>query len=122
MLLRQAHHQNIYLDDKLAVLKALCLTVIASSHSVWGHIGQKRTLVELKPKYAFGPRLNLTGMVKHVVGGCHVCQVSEPPNWRIKGPMDATPVIEGPMTSVCMDVVSMPKSKWNGQQHDAMLL
>ena len=120
--MKQPAHKGWVVKEHLAVPKSLCLRVIAACHAAWGHPGQKRTLVQLRHQYAFGQGWNLTGFVHYVVQGCHVCQACQPPTWRAKGHMDSTPVIDQPMTSVCMDIFSMPTEKWQGQMYDAILL
>ena len=121
-LLGQTPHQRLFVEERLAVPKALCLRVIAASHAAWGHVGQRRTLHELRNNFAFGSRWNITAMVKYVVTGCHVCQATEPPNWRLKGQFDYTPVIDQPMVSVCMDILSMPRENWQASAYDSILL
>ena len=60
--------------------------------------------------------------MEQVKRGCHVCQVSEHPNWANKGKYIMTPIPEAPFLSVCLDVFAMPCVEWQGHTYDCAII
>ena len=96
--------------------------VLKEFHEVNGHIGKKRMHREVVPRYYFVPQEPFGPHIRRVKEQCLVCQASERPFWKVKGPIEFYPIPERAMASVSLDVFSMPEVQWDHQTYDCILL
>ena len=99
---------KMYLSDKLCVPETVSHRLMRSLHVQVGHVGNKRTIKELRLRFLFAPSVKFEEVVARIRRACDVCQASEPPNWGSKGPIRVNPVPERLWFSVSRDMFSMP--------------
>ena len=118
----QMQKDKIYLDGKLCVPESLVLRVIADFHSASGHMGKKKTCQALGLRYVIPPAETILDKVRQVKDNCLICQKCERQYWQAQGPIEPLPVPEKIMSSVCLDIFSLPEVDWHQQKFDSMLL
>ena len=79
----------------------------------------KRLLAELLCRYVFQTTTDVKAKAEQVHRQCLVC---EPTTWSTKEDIHMTPVPDRFMSSVCLDIFSMPTVTWLGQPYDCFLL
>jgi len=121
-------HQWQLRDGKLYNLHFLCvptglgIKIVAAYHQKTGHCGIRRTLEGLKSQFLFGVEKPLPWMVAQVKKHCVVCQATEHPNWLVKSHLLMTSIPPRVMTSICVDVFTLPATEWRGVLYDCMLV
>ena len=112
---------KIYHNQKLSVPQDLVTKVIMAQHLVMGHTGVEKLIPELKARYAFPPFVDIKVWAKAVRPMCVTCQVSEHPNWALKGPITMSHVPERIMSSVCLDIFHLPLTTYRDQSFDSLV-
>ena len=118
----QIAHGKLYLNGKLCVPTSLVADVLRDFHECNGHIGKHRMLKVLGHHFYFPDSSVLPSLVHEMKKTCLTCQATERPYWRIKGPIDHHPIPERFMTSVSIDIFSMPEVTWSGVSYDCLVL
>ena len=113
---------KLYLVEKLCVPEALVVPVVRAHHEWLGHMGLERAILEISRRFEFPPQTELRKVLGEVKANCLVCQACDRPNWALKGPISMTPIPPLFMSSVCLDIFSMPIVFWEGSHYDAFLL
>ena len=113
---------KIHLNGKLCVPQGLVDRVLQEFHKASGHIGVERMHKEMAHRYEFPMGEPIKEKTTQMRRGCKVCQACEPPYWSSKGPIEAHPVPERVMASVCLDVFAMPSTTWEEQEYDCIFL
>src|SRR5574338_495835 len=93
-----------------------------SLHVAVGHVGVRKLTNEVKRRYNIPPSVSLSNIVSRVRRSCLTCQACVPPNWSTELPITCNPVPEKIMTSVALDIFSLPPVKWEGKGYDSLLL
>ena len=112
----------MYLGEKLCVPEDGITPVLAAQQSHFAHIGVSRMVAEATRRYAFPPACSLLTCAKAVKRACLVCQACEPPNLELEGLFRMIPVPDRIFEHVCVDIFSMPETKWQGEMYDCFLL
>ena len=113
---------KLYWAEKLCVPDGLVLAVIKAHHEWLGHMGVERSILEVGRRFVFPPYVDPKVVLAEVKKNCLVCQACDRTNWPSKGPIVMTPILDSFMSSVCLDVFSMPVATWQGAHYDAFLL
>ena len=112
----------MYWAGKLCVPEGLCLEVTAAFHKLWGHVGVRRMVQEMKRRVEFPSSMSVEKMVTKIKSGCQICQQTEPPNWQVSRKIQMAPIPDRIFSSVCLDIFSMPPEVWCGIGYDCMLV
>ena len=118
----QIHDEKLYRDNLLCIPEVLVEKVLVAHHIHMGHCGVKKLLAEARRRYDIPPSKSVEALVKKVRANCLICQACDPPNFSLNGPIRCNPVVERFMSSVCLDVFSMPRVQWQGLEYDCYLL
>ena len=113
---------KIYQNEKLCVPKGLAAQVLGAQHIFGGHMGIEKLVKSAKLRFEFGDPLSIWKLAQSVKQQCNTCQACEPPNWKVAGKIDMTPIPPKVMTSVSMDLFSPPLTTWQGIQYDALVI
>ena len=79
-------------------------------------------VLELKRRYVWPGTVKVPEIVQKVRRQCIICQASEPPNQSMRHPIVPTTVPAQIMSSVALDVFSLPIVQWQGGTFDSLLL
>ena len=96
--------------------------VIRTFHCATNYLGVRKTVRSLNRRFAFSPPLRLGEAVKADRRKCLTCQDCDPPNWEGDLPIEHTPVPPHLMSSVAIDIFSLPPTQWKGKSYDSLLL
>ena len=96
--------------------------IIRSYHEHLAHCGIAKLVGELNRRYVFPELANVGMCAKEVRKSCVVCQACEPPNFALELPLSSTHVPDCIMTSVCLDVFTLPLVVWEGREYEKLLL
>jgi hypothetical protein len=77
---------------------------------------------DLRRRYQWPDPSLIQGLAQKVRRECVVCQACEHPNWSVKTPIVPTPVPTHVMSSVALDIFSLPRVEWQGETFDSLLL
>lgn len=113
---------KLYHLERLCVPEALVAPVVRAHHEWLGHMGLKRSLLEIDRRFEFPEGTDIKSVTSEIKKNCLICQACDRPNWPSKGPISMTPIPDRFMASVCLDVFSMPIASWQGCHYDAFLL
>jgi len=119
--LRGEGRNLLYFEGKICVPEQVAPQLVQQWHE-WqlGHAGIEKMLQDLKARFIIPDVENL---VKQVKRGCQVCQSCDHLNRSKHGEWQRYPVPKQPMTSISMDIVSMPSAvDFNKQEVDAALV
>ena len=89
------YQNRLYHRELLCVPERYAGMVVQALHRLVGHIGYERLLKDMERRYQFPPGFDRVGMAQDASRGCAVCQATQPPNWRKKGPIAMTPIPPG---------------------------
>ncbi len=115
------HHGWMILGGRICLPEGKVTEVLVEQHRVMGHTGVRKLVVEAKKRFAWPAGVRVEEVAQAVRRRCFTCQACEPPNWNTRAPLSATP-IPPHMTSVALDIFSLPRVEWRGKVFDAMLL
>ena len=118
----QLQGEKLYIDQKLCVPECVTERLILAQHILMGHCGIKKLTAALRARYLFSPDWNIADLAKTLRKMCITCQATEPPNWQGKGPISMTPIPNHVMSSVCLDIFSLPPVTWGGQNFDTLVV
>ena len=114
--------RKLYLWHKLVVPQGLTLKVLMAHHVATGHMGIRRMEEEVKRKYHLCTVRNLRHLLGEVKGQCQTCQACAAPNWSTHGPIEMNWVPERCMSSVALDLFSLPRIEFGGMNYDSLLV
>ena len=96
---------------------------VIQAHHIWNaHQGVDRLVPDLELHYQFPEEIDVPASAAKVRRDCMVCQACLPPNWAMKMPISMTPIPPRFMSSVCLDVFSMPQVTWQGEVYTGYLM
>ena len=113
---------KLYYGEKLCVPEAEIWRLVREHHEWNGHVNNTKLAHDMELRFEFPPTVGVAKVLDRVRKNCLVCQASHPPNWSVKQPIVMTPIPPRVMSSVCLDVFSMPEVEWEGVTYDAFLL
>ena len=113
---------KIYYHERLCVPEPLVREVLRAHHEWAAHVGVERLSLETQRRYEIPPTVDVKKLIHDIRRTCLVCQACDRPNWSMRRLVSATPIPERFMSSVCLDVFSMPAVEWLGQTFDAFLM
>ena len=113
---------KMYWAERLCVPEGVCAQVVTAFHQYWGHIGIDKMISEILRRCEFPTGISVGDTVKRVKATCQVCQMTEPPNWKVAQQIEMTPVPSKIFTSVCLDVFSMQPENGQGVEYDCIFL
>ena len=116
------HQGRMISEGRICVPESRVQEVLREHHEFMGHAGVHKVVKEVYRRYALPVSVRVHEAVRAVQRGCAVCQACDPPNWSLKLPVSHTPVPGHVMTSVALDVFSLPATKWQGQGYDSLLV
>ncbi len=100
------------LGDMVFVPEGKVTDMLVEQHRVMGHMGFRKLVVEAKRKFAWPAGVNVEEVDQAVRRLCVTCQVCEPPNWNTRAPLSTRPIPPHIMTSVALDIFSLPRVEW----------
>ena len=109
-------------EGLICVPESRVIQTIKEYHEQLNHIGAAKMLSELNRRFLFPPTIRLMDELIRIRNICITCQACDPPNWNLNMPLDFTPVPQHIMSSVCLDVLSLPEVEWKGQKYDQILV
>ena len=109
-------------EGRICVPETKVKSVIEIHHAQTGHPGIRKSVTELSRRYIFPPLIKLYEEVREHRRKCPVCQACEHPNWSGNSPIDHTPIPPHIMSSVAIDIFSLPTVEWKGQSFDSLLV
>jgi transposase InsO family protein len=118
----QIAQDKLYHHGLLCVPEELAERVLMAHHVMVGHPGAKRLKIEVGRRYRFPDGIGVEEIINRQRRGCLICQACDPPNQSLDRPVRMSPVIEGFMSSVCLDVFSMTEVEWQGATVDCILV
>ena len=113
---------QMFLEERLCVPEEFVARVVREHHEAALHVHGKRLMTELQRRYVFPATADVRAKAEQVFRQCLVCQACEPPTWSTKEDVHMTPVPDRFMSSVCLDIFSMPPVSWLGPPYDCYLL
>ena len=113
---------KMFLEERLCVPEPFVARVVREHHEAAMHVVGKRLVAELLRRYVFPTSTDVKARADQVHRQCLVCQACEPPTWSTKDDIHMKPVPDRFMSSVCLDIFSMPAVTWLGQPYDCFLL
>ena len=113
---------KVYHWERLCVPESRVWALVKEHHEWNAHVSAQRLKPDIELRFELPPGTNLADVLARVKQNCLVCQASHPPNWAVRQPIAMTPIPPGVMSSVCLDVFSMPQVEWDGMGYDAYLL
>lgn len=116
------HLKQMLCDGRICVPEARVAQVVRDHHVSTGHVGVKRLVSDLQRRYAWPSTTRVFEVAQKVRRECVVCQACEHPNWSLRHPIVPTPVPAHVMSSVALDIFSLPEVEWRGETFDSMLL
>ena len=118
----QVWQGKMFAEGKLLVPEEVTTRVIWGQHSVLGHCGQKRLVLELGRRFTFSPLVDIRKEVAEVKRLCRVCQQCDPENFSLQVKEHPHPIIDQFWASICMDLFKFPTVIWQGEEVDCLLL
>ena len=109
-------------DGRICVPEARTKEVAREQHRAMGHTGVKKLASELTRRYLWPAGLSIMEVAQRVRRECITCQACDPPNWNTRAPLVPTPIPRHIMTSVALDIFSLPRVEWRGKTFDSMLV
>ena len=106
----------------ICVPESKILHVIKTHHEKCGHPGVRKLVNELTRRYIFPLSTRLMEVVTDQRRKCLVCQGCDPPNWSGDSPLEHTPIPPHIMSSVAIDIFSLPSVEWRGNNFDSLLV
>ena len=100
----------------------MCQWIVEQHHIFLGHIGVKRLVKELSRRFVWPGSAEIEKIATAVRARCVICQACDHPNWNTRNAITPTPVPSHVMTSVALDVFSLPRVEWQGNTFDSLLL
>ena len=126
---RRTHPKGDQLHGrKLYHLERLCfpsqrVTEMVKAHREWnGHQGAEWSRKDLELHYEFPGPTKLDNILQRVRRSCLTCQACSASSQALTGPIGMTPIPPRVMSSVALDVFSMPSVEWRGKVYDAFLM
>ena len=113
---------KLYRDGLLCVPGGFVERVLLAHHVMVGHPGIKRLKLEVRKRYIFPTGMNVEEIIGRVRRECLICQACDPPNRPFARPVRMSPIIEGFMSSVSLDVFSMMEVTWQDATFDCVVL
>ena len=105
---------------KHVVPRAISQKVVLACHT-YVHGGVAKTFLLCDRKFYF-PDTDLRQLVRKVCGACEVCQQTKPQTRNQHGEPAFYPVPDDPLTSLAIDLVSLPKTVVNGETYDYLMV
>ena len=96
--------------------------VIRQFHTALGHAGVMKVDREIRRRFAFPPALKLRDEVREDRRRCLICQACDHLHTSGDAPIEHTPVPAYVMSSVAVDIFSLPSVEWDGRNFDAMVV
>ena len=96
--------------------------VIRELHVAMNHASAKKVAHELSRRYLFPPSFNLLDLAKSDRRKCLTCQACDPPTWSSDAPLEFTPVPAHIMSSVSLDIFTLPTTEWEGHTYNSLLV
>jgi hypothetical protein len=96
--------------------------VIEEYHQFLGHPGVEKLTKEVSRRYAFPLSRKVSGEAKAVRQKCVTCQACDHPSWNNKAPLAATPIPDHIMSSVSLDIFSLPEVQWGGETFNSLVV
>jgi hypothetical protein len=118
----QLQKDKMFHHAKLCVPESLTKRVLHDFHISSGHLGKRKTKLEIKNRFVFSPNAPVNEHILSIKSTCIICQKCERQYWQAQGPIDYNPVPEKIMSHVCLDVFAMPEVIHNEQRFDCFLL
>ena len=118
----QLHEGKLYQDNLLCIPEMFVERVIVAHHIHMAHCGARKLITEIKRQYRIPVSRNVEKIVQKVRKNCLVCQACDPPNFNMEGPIRFNTVVERFMSSVCLDIFSMPMVEWKDEKYDSFVL
>jgi hypothetical protein len=116
------HGDQMYWEGRACVPEAKVYEVIRGYHEHLAHCGVTKLTGELNRRYVFPELVNLGLCVREVRKSCVVCQACDPPNFATELPLSSTHVPDCIMTSVCLDIFTLPPVVWGGKEYEKLLV
>ena len=92
---------------KICVPTPLQERVIYDHHQFFGHVGFQRIRAHMEVRYQWGDNLGAKKFAREVMGVCESCQACQRTR-SLKSPIESTLIPPAIMSSVCMDLFSLP--------------
>ena len=108
----QIHGGKMVWDGRVCVPESRVDEVIQTYHEFMGHAGAKKVAKEVGRRYVFPGNVSLWDKTQEVRRRCATCQACEPPNWNTKLPLSYTRIPPDVMSSVSLDIFSLPPATW----------
>ena len=109
-------------DARICFHEARTKEVAREQHCAMGHTGVKKLASELTRRYLWPAGLSIMEVAQCVRRECITCQACDPPNWNTRAPLVPTTNPQHIMTSVALDIFSLPRVEWRGKTFDSMLV
>ena len=109
-------------DLRICVPETKTKEVAREQNCAMGHTGVKKLASELTRRYLWPAGLSIMEVAQRVRRECITCQACDPPNWNTRAPLVPTPILRHIMTSVALDIFSLPRVEWRGKTFDSMLV
>ena len=114
--------QNILRSQgKILVPTVLTDRVIKACHT-YAHAGIDKTLEMANRKFKFFQVANLYARVADVIRHCPVCEQAKPRVGKNPGGMHHWPIPDYPFSSLAMDFVELPPTKFHGERFDHIMV
>ena len=113
---------KLFLDGRICIPAEFTGQVVMAQHEYGGHLGGERLWNECKRRYAWANVSNAKRIVDRAQGVCELCQATDSPHMSMRVALEHAYVPEQVMSSVALDVFSMPPLVHQGETLDCFVL
>ena len=113
---------RLLFKGRTAVQEAQVINVFKTLHHFLNHIGANKLVKEIDRRYVMPNSVRLYQEAARICRECNVCQSCNYPNFRMKAPIHLTPIPDQIMSSMALDILSLPSVRWEGENFDSLLV
>ncbi len=113
---------HVFRKVRVCVPEVRAEEVVRDHHRSTGHFGVKRLLKELKRPFWWPSGVKLQELAQKFRRQCVEFQACEHPNWNCREHITPTPVPAQVVTTVALDIFSIPRIQLQSTWYNSLLL